>query len=108
MEQQAYQKVTFKNTFSNLFLNKYNKYLFAGVEITQRNIMEVMHGYSESINEYKKVTERLACLAIAPWFHVLGLVNIVITMLAGQSTVVFLPKFEPELYLKSIEVRIMI
>lgn len=70
--------------------------------------MEVMQGYSESSNEYKKVTERLASLAIAPWFHVLGLVNVVIMILTGQSTVVFLPKFIPELYLKSIEVNICV
>ncbi|KAL7044572.1 hypothetical protein ACKWTF_001977 [Chironomus riparius] len=96
-------KVNTKDKTSVIFLSSGTTGLPKGVEITQRNIMEVMQGYSESINEYKKVTERLASLAIAPWFHVLGLVNVVIMILTGQSTVVFLPKFIPELYLKSIE-----
>jgi acyl-CoA synthetase (AMP-forming)/AMP-acid ligase II len=64
-----------------------------------------MQVYYEGLDEYKEVAGRLACLAIAPWFHVLGLVNVVMTILTGESTVVFLPKFEPESYLQCIEVR---
>lgn len=79
--------------------------LLAGVEITQNNIMDVMQVYIEGLHEYKKVAGRLASLVVAPWFHVLGLINVIITILTGESTLVFLPKFDPELYLKCIEVR---
>ena len=64
-----------------------------------------MQGYSEGLNQYKEVAGRLASLLIAPWFHVLGLINVVVTILTGESTLVFLSKFDPESYLKSIEVR---
>lgn len=78
--------------------------LLTGVEITQMNIMNVMQVNIEGLDEYKKVAGRLASLVIAPWFHVLGLINVVITILTGECKLVFLPKFDPELYLKCIEV----
>ncbi|XP_070499653.1 luciferin 4-monooxygenase-like [Chironomus tepperi] len=101
--QHVKRKVNTKDQTTVIFLSSGTTGLPKGVEITQRNIMEVMQGYSDGIEEYRKVAGRLAGLAIAPWFHVLGLMNVVVTILVGESLLVFLPKFDPELYLKSIE-----
>ncbi|XP_013183548.2 uncharacterized protein LOC106129506 [Amyelois transitella] len=48
------------------------------------------------------VDPKVSGLTISPWFHVMGLIGTVIALTKGK-TVVFLPKFEVNLYLKCIE-----
>lgn len=66
--------------------------------------MSVVQYSISQIHEYKKIDEELASLGVAPWFHVLGLVNTIVTLIIGETTFVFMSNFDPELYLKNIEV----
>ncbi|XP_052754221.1 uncharacterized protein LOC113513240 [Galleria mellonella] len=67
-----------------------------GVQITHSN---VICACSSSILRFT----RPKSLIVTPWFHVMGLVGSAINLFAGQSIIVYLPRFNVELYLKTIE-----
>lgn len=77
-----------------------------GVLITQENMMSVIHGYRELFIMTKMVFEQtLVILNIAPWFHALGFMSMFMIACSRDSVYVFLPKFEEETFLRSIEVK---
>lgn len=76
-----------------------------GVLITQENMMSVIHGYRELFIMTKMVFEQtLVILNIAPWFHALGFMSMFMVACSRDSIYVFLPRFEEEVFLRSIEV----
>ncbi|XP_059062432.1 uncharacterized protein LOC131855206 [Achroia grisella] len=42
-------------------------------------------------------------LVITPWFHAMGLVGCLVNLVAAQSNIIYLPRFDIDLYLKTIE-----
>ncbi|XP_045457529.1 uncharacterized protein LOC123667733 [Melitaea cinxia] len=65
-----------------------------GVVLTHYNVLVLC---SPSV-----VTPPLKTLTITPWYHTMGLIGILVSFVRGL-TIVYLPKFEVELYLKTIE-----
>ena len=76
-----------------------------GVMITQLNMMSVLNGYRELFTMTRMVyDETLIILNIAPWFHALGFMSMFMLACSRESIYVFLPRFDEETFLKSIEV----
>jgi acyl-CoA synthetase (AMP-forming)/AMP-acid ligase II len=48
--------------------------------------------------------EKMVSLSVAPWFHAMGFMSILLSSTTAEFSMVFLAKFEPELYLQCIEV----
>lgn len=80
-----------------------------GVLITQENIMSVIQSYRDRFILIKMLLgQTITNLNIAPWFHALGFMSMILVATSRDAIFVFLPKFEEEVFLRAIEVRIRI
>lgn len=76
-----------------------------GVLLTQENLMSVVQSYRDNFILIKMVLEEtIVVLNIAPWFHALGFMSMLLVACSRDATFVFLPKFEEEPFLRAIEV----
>lgn len=89
------------NIKSRLLLS--NDYFSIGVELTQHNLIVCMQSQRERIKTMKEYDVAMKHLGIAPWSHVLGFMSAVFTICLNESMMIFMPKFEGELYLRLIE-----
>lgn len=80
-----------------------------GVLITHNNIISVVQGYRDRFVLFKMMYEdrTLSILNVAPWFHVLGFMSLVLLTTSRNAMFVFLPRFEEEPFLRSIEVKML-
>ncbi|XP_067617505.1 luciferin 4-monooxygenase isoform X2 [Eurosta solidaginis] len=70
-----------------------------GVQLTQYNILTTIDSQLEPTSiSFGDVTT----LTVIPWFHVFGCLTLILTSSMG-TTLVFLPKFEENLFLRAIE-----
>jgi 4-coumarate--CoA ligase len=77
-----------------------------GVMITQKNMMSVLLSYRELFTMTRMLfDETLIVLNIAPWFHALGFMSMFMVACSRETVYVFLPKFNEETFLSSIEVK---
>lgn len=67
-----------------------------GVVLTHYNVLVLCSPSAQA------VLPSLKTLTITPWYHTMGLVGILVSF-TRELTIVYLPKFEVELYLKTIE-----
>lgn len=75
-----------------------------GVLITQENIMSVVQSYRDLFILAKMLQDQtLIILNIAPWFHSMGFLSMILSACSRDSTNVFLPKFEDKIFLRCIE-----
>lgn len=77
-----------------------------GVLITQRNMISVLQSYRNLFVLMQMIHDNnFVAMNIAPWFHALGFMSMFMVACSRQTAFVFLPNFEAELFLKSIQVR---
>lgn len=77
-----------------------------GVMITHENIISVVESYRSVLAIMKMMQNKtLVILNIAPWFHTLGFTAMLMVACVHDPIFVFLPKFEDEAFLRSIEVK---
>lgn len=71
-----------------------------GVELTHRNVLaNVLQAKAEHV----QLSTEDTLVGVLPFFHIYGLTVILNIALASGSTVVTLPKFEPELFLRVLK-----
>lgn len=81
-----------------------------GVQTTQANLKNVIDGYRKYFGAFQ-VTLNLSefrILNIAPFFHGLGFIWMCVIVFIGGPISVFLPRFEEESFLRSIEVKLFV
>jgi len=74
-----------------------------GVLITQANLISCLQSFKELVGLMKNNIGPLISLHFAPWFHVLGFMNMFFCACLHDALFVFLPKFDEKIFLKSIE-----
>lgn len=81
-----------------------------GVQITQENMRSVIESYRALFEVIKIIhdEEKLIILNVSPWFHALGFMAKLMVATTGDAIYVFLPKYENELFLRSIEVKLVL
>lgn len=105
VEKNVSVKVDIKEQVSLIVCSSGTTGLPKGVLLTQENMMSVIQSYRDTFVLMKMIHEQtLVILNIAPWFHALGFMSMFLVACSRDSTFVFLPKFEEEPFLKSIEV----
>lgn len=78
-----------------------------GVETTQANVMSCLQTSKLGMKYLAALhNEPIIALNVAPWFHVLGFVSMMMNACLVETTFVYLPKFEENLFYKTIEVLI--
>lgn len=97
VEANVSRKVDIKNQVAFIASSSGTTGMPKGVLVTQKNIMFMVQTYREK----DFVTN--AGVGIAPWFHALGFMGIVINACSRGFTYVFLTKFEGEAFLKCIQ-----
>lgn len=70
-----------------------------GVMLTHHNVISNLVQFGKGF----ELIPREIVLGILPFFHIYGLVTIALSSLEHGKTVVTLPKFEPESFLKAIQ-----
>lgn len=58
----------------------------------------------EETSIMKQVKGNYTVLTIAPWFHVMGFIGLLMSLTLVELSTVYLSRFEPELFLRSIQV----
>ena len=76
----------------------------SGVELTHGNLVACIASNLERVPLGKALFENFTALYITPWFHVMGFMGKLLFTTSREFKQVFLTKFIPKLYLKSIEV----
>lgn len=103
------QKVAIEDQVALIVCSSGTTGLPKGVLITQRNMISVLQSYRNLFVLLQMIHENnFVAMNIAPWFHALGFMSMFMVACSRQTTFVFLPKFEEELFLKSIEVNLII
>lgn len=97
--------VDIKNQTCLIFCSSGTTGLPKGVEITQENVMACLQTNKVSVKFFMAMQgEPLIALNIAPWFHVLGFIAMLMNACTPETTIVYLPKFEETLFYQTIEV----
>ena len=73
-----------------------------GVMLTQRHVVTNLCQWS-AMEDTHSYTEDDVVLGVLPFFHIYGMVVVQMACLAGGSTLIVMPRFEPELMLDLIE-----
>lgn len=104
VEERVAKKVDIGDQVALIFNSSGTTGLPKGVLITHKNIISVIQGMRMRISLYKMLHDRLAInMNVSPWFHALGFMSLVIVTCSRETTLVFLPRFEEELFLRTIE-----
>lgn len=98
--------INIKNQTCLIFCSSGTTGLPKGVEITQENVLSCLQTYRWRINHLERLhNESIIAFNIAPWFHVLGFMSMLMYACINEMIYVFLPKFEEKDFYKAIEVR---
>lgn len=105
VEKSASQKVEIKEQVALIVCSSGTTGQPKGVLITQENIMSVIQSYRDLFVLIKMLHgQTITNLNIAPWFHSLGFMSMILVATSRDAVFVFLPKFEEEVFLRAIEV----
>ncbi|XP_070505425.1 luciferin 4-monooxygenase-like [Chironomus tepperi] len=86
-----------------IFMSSGTTGLPKGVELTHGNLIACIASNLERVPLGKALFGDVTALFITPWFHVMGFMGKLLFTTSREFTQVFLSKFIPTLYLKSIE-----
>ncbi|KAL7043369.1 hypothetical protein ACKWTF_001475 [Chironomus riparius] len=86
-----------------IFMSSGTTGLPKGVELTHGNLIACIASNLERVPLGKSLFGNVTALYITPWFHVMGFMGKLLFTTTREFTQVFLAKFIPKLYLKSIE-----
>lgn len=92
--------------YYGFFITKFKlgPFLFvSGCELSHSNIVACVAYGLERIPLLLSVFENFISMIIAPWFHVMGFMGMVLSTTSREFPIVFLWKFEPRLYLECIQ-----
>lgn len=105
VDEHASKPVDAKDQVAVIFCSSGTTGMPKGVLITHNNIISVVQAYRHRFVLFKMmfVDRTLAVLNVAPWFHVLGFMSMVMLATSRTANFVFLPRFEEEPFLRSIE-----
>ncbi|KAG5674515.1 hypothetical protein PVAND_004477 [Polypedilum vanderplanki] len=81
----------------------YTQSLPKGCELTQGNLFFTLGQYHNIQQTFKHFKRFNRTLNIAPWFHVIGFANLFLSLFSSQFSCVYIPKFNPHLFLRTIE-----
>lgn len=105
VEKSVSQKVDIKQQVALIVCSSGTTGQPKGVLITQENIMSVIQGYRDRFILVKMLLgQTIVNLNIAPWFHSLGFITMMLLATSRDAVFVFLPKFEEEVFLRAIQV----
>lgn len=98
------QKVDIKTQISFIMMSSGTTGLPKGVLQSQENILSIIQSYRPIFQLLKMIYDKIPIMMnIAPWFHGFGLIYLILIACSHEACTVFLPKFEEELFYKSIE-----
>ena len=104
VEQHVKQKVDIKDQVALIVCSSGTTGLPKGVLLTQENLMSVVQSYRDLFVLMNMIHGKTrVILNIAPWFHALGFMSMLLVACSRDSTFVFLPKFEDEAFLSAIQ-----
>ena len=99
------QNVDYFNQTCLIFCSSGTTGLPKGVEITQSNVMACLQTYQAGIKFLEELHGiSVVAFNVAPWFHVLGFMSMLMYACSSEALLVYLPKFEENLFYKTIEV----
>lgn len=99
------KSVDIQNQTCLIFCSSGTTGLPKGVETTQANVMSCLQTYRAALKYFVALHgEPVVAFNVAPWFHVLGFVSMLMYACSVETTFVYLPKFEENLFYKTIEV----
>lgn len=77
-----------------------------GVQITHENFMSSIQSYRTRLRHLKEIYQwKLVAFNVAPWFHALGFVTMLMYCCMEETSYVFLPRFEERAFYRGVEVR---
>ncbi|KAJ6641840.1 Luciferin 4-monooxygenase [Pseudolycoriella hygida] len=103
LETHVQQPVNIREQTSMIFLSSGTTGYSKGVEKSCENLIVCFEQYAHEIMNLSELPYDINTLVIGPWFHVMGFTNLFILLFSDRFSCVFLPKFEPHLFLKTIE-----
>lgn len=107
IDERIHSKVDLKDQVALVMCSSGTTGIPKGVMITQQNMISVIQSYRALFTLMKMIHDQtLVIMNIAPWFHALGFMSMFMVSCQSDPIFVFLPKFDEETFLRSIEVRI--
>ncbi|KAG5668822.1 hypothetical protein PVAND_016745 [Polypedilum vanderplanki] len=103
VEKYASQKVNLSEQVALIFMSSGTTGLPKGCLLTHLNIFTCVAINLERVPLGKELFGNVVSLSIAPWFHSMGFMAILLSATTREFSMVYLDKFEPELYLQCIE-----
>lgn len=97
------QPINIREQTSMIFLSSGTTGFSKGVEKSCENLIVCFEQYARNITNLSGLNYDINTLVIAPWFHVMGFTNLFSLFISERFCCVFLPKFEPHLFLKTIQ-----
>ncbi|XP_037044687.1 luciferin 4-monooxygenase-like isoform X1 [Bradysia coprophila] len=102
-EKYIQQPINIREQTSMIFLSSGTTGYSKGVEKSCENLFVCFEQYARNIMNLSDFGYDINTLVLGPWFHVMGFTNLFIVMFSDRFCCVFLPKFEPHLFLKAIQ-----
>lgn len=103
IEKYVQTPINIREQTSMIFLSSGTTGLSKGVEKSCENLFVCFEQYARNIMNLSNLGYDINTLVLGPWFHVMGFTNLFITMFSDRFCCVFLPKFEPHLFLQAIQ-----
>jgi acyl-CoA synthetase (AMP-forming)/AMP-acid ligase II len=103
VEAHVKNEINIKEQTAMIFLSSGTTGPSKGVETTCDNLFFVIDQYTTSLLNCDRFDERIIALNIAPFFHIMGFTNLFLILFSKRFCSVFLPKFDFNLFLKTIE-----
>ncbi len=103
LDKYVQQSINIREQTSMIFLSSGTTGLSKGVEKSCENLIVCFEQYAHNIMNLSGLGYDINTLVLGPWFHVMGFTNLFIMLFSDRFCCVFLPKFEPHLFLKTIQ-----
>lgn len=103
LEKYVQQPVNIREQTSMIFLSSGTTGFSKGVEKSCENLIVCFEQYAHNIMNLSGFGYDINTLVLGPWFHVMGFTNLFILMFSDRFCCVFLPKFETNLFLDTIQ-----
>jgi acyl-CoA synthetase (AMP-forming)/AMP-acid ligase II len=100
---QVKRPVDMRTQTAVIFLSSGTTGVAKGCEITQYNLIACISAFEKRMKFLKDFSDDVMTLNLAPWFHVMGFVNIYMILMSQSYSTVFLPRFDPKVFLSCIE-----
>ncbi|KAG5667452.1 hypothetical protein PVAND_015432 [Polypedilum vanderplanki] len=103
LEEIVNQPIDIYSQSALIYLSSGTTGLPKGCELTQGNVFFTLRQYIDIQETFEHFQKFNRILNIAPWFHLLGFGNLFFSVISSQFANVYLSKFCPMLFLRTIE-----